>query len=100
MKDTRQKLQSAQEEIQCLTEKLSEQKKRFLEVQEIIRECTKVTKLVSEKESLKQQVQVQVKRIKELWPINCQQLSVHDNLIFEKKEEMKLLQDKLNDGAN
>jgi len=31
----------------------------------------------------------------ELWQTNCQQLSVHDNLMFEKEEEMRLVQKRL-----
>ena len=38
-------------------------------------------------------------RIQELWRINCKQLTVHDNLqlMFEKEEKMKLVQDRLNE---
>jgi len=69
----------------------------------------KVTTLADEKEFLQHQVQIvmltdtqslqeEVKqRIKELWQINCQQISVHDNIMFEKEEEMKLVHDRLNE---
>jgi len=65
--------------------------------------------LSADRESLQQHVQVlcsQVqelqeefrkgkKKLGELWQPNCQQLTVHDNLMFEKEEEIRLLRMRL-----
>ena len=105
---TRLQLQAAQEKVTVLKEELSAQQTKLLEtLQELQKEKAKVTKLATENEALQQQLscsQVQDlkeeierarNRIKELWQNNCQQLLVHDNLMFEKEEEIKLLQSRV-----
>jgi len=105
---TRLQLQAAQKEVTQFKKELSAQQENLLELKKRLGvEEAKVKQLVFENEALQQQLscsQVQdlkqevnraTDRIKQLWQTNCQQLLSHDNLMFEKEEELKLLQGRM-----
>ena len=110
--ETKSQLQSAQDEIVSLREELSVQQERLLEAKKVIEfESARAKTLSADSESLQQRVQVlcsQVQelqgevrkgreRLGELWQTNCQQLTVHDDLMFEKEEEIRLLRMRLHE---
>ena len=105
---TRLQLQAAQKEVTQFKKELSAQQENLLELKKRLGvEEAKVKQLVFENEALQQQLscsQVQdlkqevnraTDRSKQLWQTNCQQLLSHDNLMFEKEEELKLLQGRM-----
>ena len=95
-----------------MREELSVQQERLLEAKKVIEfESARAKTLSADSKSLQQHVQVlcsQVQelqgevrkgreRLGELWQTNCQQLTVHDDLMFEKEEEIRLLRMRLHE---
>ena len=106
--DTQTQLLEAQEEVKCLRMGNSEYSAKLLEVQgELELERERVAELARENEALRQQLssselqslKEEVKRgqdkVVELWHTNCKQLLNHDDEMFKKDEEIKILSDKL-----
>ena len=106
--DTQTQLLEAQEEVKCLRMGNSKYNAKLLEVQgELKLERERVAELARENEALRQQLssselqslKEEVKRgqdkVVELWHTNCQQLLIHDDEMFKKDEEIKILSDKL-----
>ena len=106
--DTQTQLLETQEEVKCLRMGNSEYSAKLLEVQsELELERERVAELARENEALRQQLssselqslKEEVKRgqdkVVELWHTNCQQLLNHDDEMFKKDEEIKILSDKL-----